>query len=512
MATDVNGQLLGDRYRVVERLGAGGMATVYLAEDERLGRKVAVKRLHSDSPEDTAERFRREARIGASLNHPKLVTIYDAVTDQENVLIVMEYVPGETLADAMRRGAMESSRLLRVLEDIASALDYAHSNGIVHRDVKPANVLLDNRDGAKLADLGIATALEGTRMTMSGTVLGTAAYMAPEQLDGRDIVAASDIYSLATVAWEALAGRKAYEGRTPLEIAGRKLAEPVPDLRGAWPDAPEPVAAALERGMAQDPAERPGTAMELVEDLKGAFDAPDTREQPTAATAAMGNGAAAAAAPPPRRREPVHAPPPEPERFTPAPAYGRHQGRGRPAWLVPLLALLALALAAGAIALLSGGGDSGSGGDASSGDPTPAQNEEPKAKKPEKQEPAPAAPAAPAEEQPQGEESGGGDYEVPQPSGNDAAAGASQNAQGKRLSDAGNYQEAIPVLERAVRSFPAGTTDVNYAYALFNLGQALRKGGRPDDAVPVLEERLKIDNQRATVQRELDLARSEAEG
>ena len=215
MATDVNGELLGDRYRVLERLGAGGMATVYLAEDERLGRKVAVKRLHTDSPEDTAERFRREARIGASLNHPKVVTIYDAVTDAENVLIVMEYVEGETLADAMRGGALEPKRLLPLLGDIADALDYAHSNGIVHRDVKPANVLLDTRDGAKLADLGIATALEGTRMTMSGTVLGTAAYMAPEQLDGRDIVAASDIYSLATVAWEALAGRKAYEGTHP---------------------------------------------------------------------------------------------------------------------------------------------------------------------------------------------------------------------------------------------------------------------------------------------------------
>jgi serine/threonine protein kinase len=498
MATDVNGQLLGDRYRVIERLGAGGMATVYLAEDERLGRKVAVKRLHTDSPEDTAERFRREARIGASLNHPKVVTIYDAVTDEENVLIVMEYVEGETLADAMRGGAMEPDRLLLLLADIADALDYAHSNGIVHRDVKPANVLVDTNGGAKLADLGIATALEGTRMTMSGTVLGTAAYMSPEQLDGRDIVAASDVYSLATVAWEALAGRKAYEGRTPLEIAGQKLREPVPDLRDARPDAPAGVAEVLARGMATDPADRPASATELVDDLKRAIAAPPTGERRTAATAAIG---AAGAAPPPRPDPPARARPAAgPARV---PAYARHESRrGRPAWFVPVLALLALALAAGVIALASSGGDSSSGGNSSQ--QTGSQPSAKPARK--KKAPAPATPATPANPQ----SGSSSNYQVPQPSGNDAAGGARQNDEGKRLSDAGDYAQAIPVLESAVRSFPAGTNDINYAFALFNLGHALRAGGRPADAVPVLEERLKIPNQRGTVQQELDLARSQA--
>src|SRR5215210_6207614 len=129
------------RYRVVRRLGAGGMATVYLAEDERLGRRVAVKRLHADSPEDVAQRFAREARLGASLNHPNLVSVYDTVTDDDGVLIVMELVRGESLADALREGPLETEDALAVVRDVASALDHAHSHGVVHRDVKPANVL-----------------------------------------------------------------------------------------------------------------------------------------------------------------------------------------------------------------------------------------------------------------------------------------------------------------------------------------------------------------------------------
>ena len=226
----------------------------------------------------------------------------------------------------------------------------------------------------------------------------------------------------------------------------------------------------------------------------------------------MTNGGAAPAPAPDAAtatRSPSREPRPEPvprararERFAPAPAYGRHESRrGRPAWLVPLLALLALALVAGAIALLSGG-DSGNGGEnASSGDSQQAE-------KPKEEKEAPRR-SAPDEEQ---QATAPSSYEVPQPGGDDAAGGARQNAQGKQLLDAGNYDEAIPVLEGAVRSFPAGTSDLNYAYALFNLGQALRKGGRPGDAVPVLEERLKIDNQRATVQRELDLAKQRGRG
>src|SRR3954463_1840495 len=139
--------LLAGRYRTIERVGSGGMATVLLAEDGGLGRQVAVKRLHAESPEDTARRFRREAKLGASLNHPNLVAVYDIVTDEEGVLIVMEYVDGETLRDAIDRGPLPPERALEVLRGVAAGLDHAHSEGIVHRDVKPANVLLGRRAG-----------------------------------------------------------------------------------------------------------------------------------------------------------------------------------------------------------------------------------------------------------------------------------------------------------------------------------------------------------------------------
>src|SRR4051812_24077789 len=276
--------LLAGRYRVIERVGSGGMATVLLAEDERLGRQVAVKRLHAESPEDTARRFRREATLGASLNHPNIVGVYDIVTDDEGVLIVMEYVEGETLRDAIERGPTEPRRAIEILRGLAGALDHAHEEGIVHRDVKPANVLL-GADGrtVKLADLGIATAIEGTRITMSGTVLGTAAYMAPEQLEGHKPGPASDIYSLAVVAFETLSGRRAYDGRNPIEIAHRKASDPPPSLTDAWPAAPPEASALLARAMGPDPAARPATATALVEELEQALE--PTRAKPWPARA-----------------------------------------------------------------------------------------------------------------------------------------------------------------------------------------------------------------------------------
>jgi serine/threonine protein kinase len=286
-----------DRYRVVRRLGTGGMATVYLAEDERLGRRVAVKRLHADSPEDVALRFEREARIGASLNHPALVAVYDTLTDPEGVLIVMEYVDGPTLAQVLRDGPLPIDRALAVLREVGAALDHAHRHGVVHRDLKPANILLTEEGGAKLADLGIALAAERvTKITRTGTVLGTPSYMPPEQLEGRDVGPPADIYALGAVAFEALSGRKARTGGTPVEIAHRIATEPAPELREAWPEAPEAAGEALCAGMAAEPARRPRSAGELVEWLATALAGVGERSSAALAASAGPSIAAAGAA------------------------------------------------------------------------------------------------------------------------------------------------------------------------------------------------------------------------
>src|ERR687885_1587562 len=261
MAVGTTGRVLADRYRTIRRLGSGGMATVWLAEDERLRRQVAVKRLHGDvSDDDVVRRFQREARVGASLNHPNVVAVYDIAPDDEGVLIVMEYVEGRTLREEIAVGPLPPERALPILRGVAAALDHAHGLGVLHRDVKPANVLLRTDGAVKLADLGIATAAEQTRITRSGAVLGTAAYMAPERLDGEAGDHRVDVYALAAVAFEALAGRKAVEGVTPVEVARRVVSQPPPDLRAALPSAPATAADALRRGLAKEPDDRPGSA------------------------------------------------------------------------------------------------------------------------------------------------------------------------------------------------------------------------------------------------------------
>src|SRR4051795_9135619 len=254
MAVASTGNLLAGRYRVLGRLGAGGMAVVVLAEDERLGRKVAVKRLHAESPGDAARRFEREAKLGASLNHPNIVAVYDIDTDDEGVLIVMEYVDGHTLRVEMDAGPMPPTRVIEVLCGMAAGLDHAHEHGVVHRDVKPANVLIAERDGTvKLTDLGIATAAERTHITRSGVVLGTAAYMAPERLDGHAGGPPVDVYAIAAVAFEMLSGRPVVTGRSPVEVARRVVEAPPADLAEALPATPPRPAEVLKRGLAKDP-------------------------------------------------------------------------------------------------------------------------------------------------------------------------------------------------------------------------------------------------------------------
>lgn len=353
MAGTSSDALLAGRYRLVERLGSGGVATVFLAEDERLGRLVAVKRLGAESPEELAKRFEREARLGASLNHPNLVAVYDAAPEPSGVAIVMEYVEGRTLADALREGPIEPPRALRILRDVADGLDHAHAHGVVHRDVKPANVLLGDDGRVKVTDLGIATAAEATRITAVGTVLGTASYMAPEQLEGGDAGPAADVYALAAMAFEALSGRRARPGRSALEVAHRVTHEPPPDIREAWTDAPPPLAEALAAGMALNPSARPGTAGELVDRLEQALaDRSDVGRRRTAPAAA-----------------------PTAARSAPAPA--RTSRRRGLAWVVPAALLLVVVVAIVALASVGGEGEPGAEGEAPEAAPPAAEAPEP---------------------------------------------------------------------------------------------------------------------------------------
>jgi serine/threonine protein kinase len=340
------------RYREIRRLGTGGMAKVTLADDTVLGRQVALKRVYATGDPQGILRLKREALVGASLNHPNLVFVYDAHLQEDgDVVIVMEYVEGETLADLISaRGALPPDEAIRVLRGVATALDAIHQQGIVHRDVKPANVLL-GRDGAvKLADLGVADVADRTHITSSGAVVGSFSYMAAEQLEGATPSRAMDVYALAAVAFEILTGQKARPQSNPLALAHAISTQPPPDLRAAWPAAPAEAAEVLRRGMSADPGMRPGSAGELVRRLESAF-------APAHATEA----APVAVAPPPRPDRPPprpDRPPPRAERPPPRtdrpPPRGERERRGV---MVPaLLALAALAVAGLVVAILTSGG------------------------------------------------------------------------------------------------------------------------------------------------------------
>jgi eukaryotic-like serine/threonine-protein kinase len=466
------GEVFADRYRVIRRLGIGGMATVW--------RDVAIKRLKTDAPEESLARFRREARLGAALNHPNFVSVFDTIASDEGALIVMEYVPGHSLEELAKRGPMDPEQVVSILRGAAAALDHAHRQGVVHRDIKPANILVREDGVVKLADLGIARAVDATQITAEGKVIGTMPYMAPERLRAAGSGGpASDVYALAAVAYELLSGVHVDEAAPRGEHPPDRRA-----LAAHWPDAPAPAFAAIMRGLSEDPARRQRSAGELVDELADALARGHEDTRPLTASL-------------PRRQ------------IRPMPSRAPRVSGARRSRTGAVLALTLVALAgltAVGIALMGGDGGGGetpkkeakagknAGGSRDGGTPEAASTGD-------------VAASTPAAEDQASPASSSTDQASPASSSTD---GASLNAEGFSLIQQGRAAEAVPVLRQAVESFPEGTTDLNYAYALYNLGNALRLSGHPEEAIPVLERRLQIPNQRSTVAAELARARAEA--
>ena len=267
----VIGTLIGGRFRLEERIGSGGMSTVYRAFDPTLERWVAIKLMHRDISQDPdqLERFRREARAAARLNHPHLVTVIDAGEDDGTPYIVFEYVEGETLKERIRRiGRLPVPEAVAYAIEIGRALSCAHSHRFVHRDVKPQNVLIDAEGRAKVTDFGIARSMEAHGLTAPGRVLGTTDYVSPEQALGHDVTEQSDIYSLGICLYEMLTGEIPFKADTQVAAAMKHVREPMPDVQRVRPEISAALAVVVERATAKETSNRYPTVDEMVHDLE----------------------------------------------------------------------------------------------------------------------------------------------------------------------------------------------------------------------------------------------------
>jgi predicted Ser/Thr protein kinase len=338
----VVGELISGRYELEELVGSGGMSSVYRAHDRLLERTVALKILHEQFTSDDAyvERFRREARAVAQLAHPNIVTVIDRGEQDGRQFIVFEYVDGMNLKELMtQEGPVSPGEAIELALQVARGLSFAHENGLVHRDVKPQNVLLDTDGRAKVTDFGIAHAVDVDGMTITGTIMGTSNYIAPEQARGQAVDEQTDVYSLGCVLYELLAGDVPFEGDNFVAVAMRHVNDPVPSVRDLRPDVPPRLDWAIQQAMAKDHHERFDSMADFAAELEACHAELDGNEGATMVVA-------------PRSRPG---------------ARSRRPARERKRWSVWPFVLLGVGLAAvigalaGAILLQdSGGGGSGS--------------------------------------------------------------------------------------------------------------------------------------------------------
>ncbi len=268
------GSTLGP-YQILEQIGLGGMATVYKAYQPGMNRLVALKVLPEHYARDPrfVKRFEREAQVVAKLEHRNIIPIYDYGSHNDITYLAMRYLQAGTVKDILAHGALSLNDVAKLLSDIASALDYAHSQGIIHRDVKPSNVLVDKQGNAYLTDFGIAKVLEGTADFTGSSVLGTPAYMAPEQTLGKPATAQSDIYSLGVMLYEMVVGKPPFEADTPMAIALMHVHEPLPLPRKIKEDIPEAVELIILKALAKDPKDRFSSANDLARAFSSALGA-----------------------------------------------------------------------------------------------------------------------------------------------------------------------------------------------------------------------------------------------
>jgi eukaryotic-like serine/threonine-protein kinase len=488
--------ILPSRYRGAELIGRGAMGDIYKATDASLGRSVAVKVLAQRYATDEAlrRRFTREALAAARLSgEPNIVTIFDVGEHRERPYLVMEYMSGGALRDVLRReGAQPPRRAFAWLEEAARALDAAHEAGVVHRDVKPANLLLDRSGIVHVADFGIASAAGMDSLTVTGTVLGTAGYLSPEQARGERATAASDRYALAVVAFELLTGERPFQAESATAEASAHVHADVPSLcerSGSLPCELDPV---LEQALAKDPRRRHASCAELVGALRAALaDAAGA----TGETAPVPEPTAPTQALVPGTDDPWRVPPREPGAAPPRVTAARR--RSSPA----LFALLLLGALAGALAayLVTRGGN----GDNAAVAPQPSVvTKTVKGNDVTTTVVSTILPAAPTPRS----------SVTSTPAATAAAAGTGGHAlndAGYAKMRAGDYAAALPLLQQAVQQLRgAGPADPYEAYANYNVGYTLLQLQRCGEAVAYLRRAQQLEPQRSEPGRDLARARA----